>query len=65
MPVEFVFVSGDRSVMTAGAMLMHVVNHASYHRGSVIQMYFEIPAKPPITDMPVFLRDAFPAYTTG
>ncbi|MND89391.1 DinB family protein [compost metagenome] len=64
MPVEFVFVSGDRSVMTAGAMLMHVVNHASYHRGCVVQMYAEIPAKPPITDLPVFLRESFPTYTT-
>ncbi|MNO07362.1 hypothetical protein D3C81_2295210 [compost metagenome] len=63
--MEFVYCSGDHGVMAAGAMLMHVVNHASYHRGSVIQMYFEIQAKPPITVMPVFLRDAFPAYTTG
>ncbi|MFC4863386.1 DinB family protein [Pseudomonas sp. MAHUQ-62] len=64
-PVEFVFCSGDPGVMTAGAMLMHVVNHASYHRGSVIQMYFEIPARPPITDLPVFLRETHPLYGAG
>ena len=40
---------------------MHVVNHASYHRGWVVQMYFEIPAMPPVTDMPVYLREYEPA----
>ncbi|MBD2836183.1 DinB family protein [Pseudomonas sp. JM0905a] len=64
-PVEFVFCSGDPGVMMAGAMLMHVVNHASYHRGCVIQMYAEIPAKPPITDLPVFLRETHPRYAAG
>ncbi|MDT4856295.1 DinB family protein [compost metagenome] len=61
-PVEFVYCSGDPGVMAAGAMLLHVVNHASYHRGSVIQMYFEIPARPPVTDLPVFLRETHPLY---
>lgn len=59
-PVEFTFVSGESGTMSAGAMLMHVVNHASYHRGWVIQMYFEIPAMPPVTDLPVYLREAAP-----
>lgn len=58
--VEFTFVSGESGTMSAGAMLMHVVNHASYHRGWVVQMYFEIPAMPPVTDMPVYLRESEP-----
>ena len=37
-PVGFSFVSGESGIMSAGAILMHVVNHASYHRGWVIQM---------------------------
>ena len=60
-PVEFTFVSGESGSMSAGAMLLHVVNHASYHRGWVIQMYFDIPAMPPMTDMPIFLRETDPA----
>ncbi|WPN60511.1 DinB family protein [Pseudomonas sp. P9_31] len=60
-PIEFTSVSGENGVMSAGAMLLHVVNHASYHRGWVIQMYFEIPAMPPITDLSVFLREV-PGY---
>jgi len=61
-PVEFSFVSGESGTMSAGAMLMHVVNHASYHRGWVVQMYFEIPAMPPVTDMPVYLRESDPGF---
>ncbi|NQD95260.1 damage-inducible protein DinB, partial [Pseudomonas sp. CrR25] len=49
--IDFAFVSGNRGSMTAGAMLLHVVNHASYHRGWLVQMYFEIPAMPPMTDL--------------
>ncbi|MFJ7106204.1 DinB family protein [Pseudomonas sp. NPDC098740] len=59
-PVEFSFVSGESGIMSAGAILMHVVNHASYHRGWVIQMYFEIPVMPPVTDLPVYLRETDP-----
>jgi uncharacterized damage-inducible protein DinB len=59
-PVEFSFVSGESGTMSAGAILMHVVNHASYHRGWVIQMYFEIPVMPPVTDLPVYLRETKP-----
>lgn len=60
-PVGFSFVSGESGIMSAGAILMHVVNHASYHRGWVIQMYFEIPVMPPVTDLPVYLRETDPA----
>lgn len=52
--LSFAFISGERSVMSRGAMFMHLVNHASYHRGWVCEMFFEVPAKPPTTDLPVF-----------
>ena len=54
--------SGYDTKMSAGAMLLHVVNHASYHRGWVIQMYFEIPAMPPMTDLPIYLRETDPHF---
>ncbi|WP_077047938.1 DinB family protein [Pseudomonas sp. KK4] len=63
-PVRFTFVSGESGTMSAGAMLMHVVNHASYHRGWVIQMYFEIPAMPPMTDLPIYLRETDPNFNS-
>lgn len=60
-PIDFAFVSGNRGTMTAGAMLLHVVNHGTYHRGWLVQMYFEIPAMPPMTDLSVYLTEASPA----
>ena len=56
--VHFIFVGGGEGVMTRGEILLHVVNHTSYHRGFVAQMFYEVPARPPTTDLPVFLRDA-------
>jgi uncharacterized damage-inducible protein DinB len=59
--IPFKYVSGQEFAMSRGAMLMHLVNHASYHRGWVCEMFFEIPAKPPVTDIPVFL-ESHPAF---
>jgi uncharacterized damage-inducible protein DinB len=55
--VRFQFVGGGDGAMTRGQMLLHVVNHTSYHRGFVADMFYQIPAKPPITDLTVYLRD--------
>ncbi len=43
--------------MSRGEMIAHVVNHATYHRGFVADMMYQVPAMPPATDLPVFLRD--------
>jgi uncharacterized damage-inducible protein DinB len=55
--VNFTFVGGGEGVMTRGEILQHLVNHTSYHRGFVAQMMYEVPARPPTTDLTVFLRD--------
>jgi len=55
--VSFRFIDGGASAMTRGAMLLHVVNHASYHRGWIAEMFFDVPARNPTTDLPVFLRE--------
>ena len=57
-PVRFRFIGGEESTMTRGAILLHVVNHATYHRGWVADMFFQVPARNPTTDLPVFLGDA-------
>ena len=56
--VRFNFVAGGQGAMTRGEILLHIVNHTSYHRGFVAQMFYEVPARPPTTDLPVYLRDA-------
>ena len=55
--VKFTFVGGGEGAMTRGEILQHLVNHTSYHRGFVAQMMYEVPARPPTTDLTVFLRD--------
>jgi uncharacterized damage-inducible protein DinB len=58
--VRFTFVGGGQGAMTREEILLHVVNHTTYHRGFVAEMFYKVPARPPTTDLPVFLRDAHP-----
>jgi uncharacterized damage-inducible protein DinB len=55
--VHFTFVGGGEGLMTRGEILQHLVNHTSYHRGFVAQMIYDTPARPPTTDLTVYLRD--------
>jgi len=55
--VRFTFVDGGAGSMTRGDILLHVVNHKTYHRGYVADMLYQVPARPPTMDLPVFLRD--------
>jgi len=54
--VEFEFIDGKPGRMSRGDILLHVVNHTTYHRGWVADLFFQVPARPPTTDFPVFLR---------
>jgi uncharacterized damage-inducible protein DinB len=56
--VNFTFIGGAAGSMTRGEIVLHVVNHKTYHRGHIADMMFQIPATPPTTDLPVFLRVA-------
>jgi uncharacterized damage-inducible protein DinB len=55
--VSFTYVGGGDGVMTRGQILLHLVNHTSYHRGFAADLFYQVPAKPPTTDITVFLRD--------
>ena len=57
--VSFEFVGGGQCAMTREEMLLHVVNHGTYHRGFVGDMLYQVPASSPANDLPVFLRDAY------
>jgi len=58
--VSFTYVGGGEGVMTRREIVQHLVNHTSYHRGFVAQMMYDIPVRPPVTDLTVYLRDAHP-----
>jgi uncharacterized damage-inducible protein DinB len=53
--VRFRFIGGEPGAMTRGDILLHVVNHATYHRGWIAEMFFQVPARNPTTDLPVYL----------
>jgi uncharacterized damage-inducible protein DinB len=57
LPVNFTLTTGNKGVMTRGEILLHVVNHSTYHRGWVCDLFFQVPARPPETDLPVFVRE--------
>ena len=56
--IAFEFVGGGRGVMTRREILQHIVNHTTYHRGFVADFFYQVPARPPTTDLTVYLRDA-------
>jgi uncharacterized damage-inducible protein DinB len=55
--LRFKLIGGHRGEMRRGDVMLHVVNHTSYHRGFVADMFCQVPAQPPATDLPVFLRE--------
>ena len=56
--VSFELIGGNQGVMTRGEILLHVINHTTYHRGFVADLFYQVPARPPTTDLPVYFREA-------
>ena len=55
--ISFEFVGGGKAEMTRAEILLHIVNHGTYHRGLISDMLCQVPADMPANDLPVFLRD--------
>jgi uncharacterized damage-inducible protein DinB len=56
--VDFEFIGGGSGRMSRSDIILHVINHATYHRGHIGDMIYQIPAHPPTTDLPVYLRNS-------
>lgn len=56
--VRYTLIGGNEGEMTRGQILLHVVNHSSYHRGFVGDLFFQVPARAPLMDLPVYFREA-------
>jgi len=56
-PVAYTLFSGAPGTDPLGALVLHVVNHATYHRGQVATMLRQLGHAPPPTDHLVFLRE--------
>jgi len=56
--VRFRFLDGSEGVLTREEIILHVVNHATYHRGLVSDMLYQAEFIPTTNDLPVFLGRA-------
>jgi uncharacterized damage-inducible protein DinB len=55
--ITFQFIGGGEGAMSLADIIIHVVNHSSYHRGFIGDLMYQVPAIPPANDYAVFLRD--------
>jgi uncharacterized damage-inducible protein DinB len=55
--IDFTLIGGNRGSMTRGEVLLHIYNHTTYHRGFIADIFYQVPAQPPFTDLPIFLRE--------
>lgn len=56
--VQFTLIGGNPGIMSRAEILLHVVNHKTYHRGYVAQALYDLGLVPPSMDLPVFIREA-------
>lgn len=62
--IRFQFVGGGEGQMTREDILLHLANHATYHRGFVSTLLFPLKTKGSASDLTVFLRDVWPDMAT-
>ncbi len=63
-PISFKFTDGDSGSMTRQEMLMHVVNHGSYHRGAAGRILAQLSIAPPKDTFTAFLHQTEPQRRT-
>lgn len=54
--VAFDFIGGGNGRMARRDIVLHVVNHTTYHRGHAADILYHLGVFPPTTDYPVFIR---------
>jgi len=54
--VRFHFIGGGEGELSRQDVILHVVNHGTYHRGNIAAMMYTLGVPPPTTDLPVFQR---------
>ena len=54
--VSYRSIAGDPFTRAFQDLFAHVANHSTYHRGQLVTMLRQVGAKPPSTDMTVFLN---------
>jgi uncharacterized damage-inducible protein DinB len=54
--VHFTFTDGDKGTMSCEEMLLHVITHSGYHRGSIGQMLEDLGTDSPPDSLTKFLH---------
>ncbi|MDD9903072.1 MAG: DinB family protein [Rhodospirillaceae bacterium] len=57
--IDFDFVGGGKGAMTREDILLHLANHATYHRGFVSTLLYPLVKGGAATDLTVFIRDVW------
>ena len=55
--VNFTYVGGGEGTLSRGEILLHIINHTTYHRGFIGEMIYGLKLRAPTTDLTVYLRD--------
>jgi uncharacterized damage-inducible protein DinB len=63
--VNFTFTDGDRGAMSCEEMLLHVITHSGYHRGSIGQKLEDIGTDSPPDSLTKFLHRHEPERRLG
>lgn len=64
-PRDFTYMSGAAGRHSLQEMIVHVVNHSTYHRGQVVTMLRQVGGAPISTDMVIFYSEEMPAPTAA
>lgn len=64
-PLAFNFTDGGQGTMTREEMLLHVINHGSYHRGAVGRLLAQQDLTPPADTLTRYLHLSEPARRQG
>jgi uncharacterized damage-inducible protein DinB len=60
---QYTLLNGSPGETPVWQIVMHVVNHATLHRGQVVAMMRQLGAKPPATDLLYYYRELKAAAT--
>ena len=61
--IDFDFVGGGKRAMSREDILLHLANHATYHRGFVSTLLYPLVKGGAATDLTVFIRDVWSRNT--
>ena len=56
--VSYRLLNGSEGTQTLGILVLHVVNHSTYHRGQLATMLRQLGKQPPPTDLLVYLQQS-------